>query len=331
MTDSNGIEIDDDNGNPTFVSRRREPGKVNLNTVGEYAWAGISPSDQSGSGLYNLGTSWKEFDASRYPSFKDEDTGNSTGSATSTITNKGFCYFQPSHTLGLWVQLDGSPAPVPTYTSLLTQQTFELSKDDSEAGESLLDNVGSVFNYDSDNNSVEKLYEYKLKPEEGAEASNDWIEGTWSDIQTAQENGNLEDYRSKTSSSSKPNNLFEATAEMQRLSGVTTNRSNTFAVWVTVGYFEVERCNPGVNMPDVDPDGNTLTFNRLKDPTDKWYYYYQAIYPDCYTYGKELGSEYGETERHRGFSIIDRSIPVDYRRGNSRNWSKTVLSKNIID
>ncbi|MGN0910286.1 MAG: hypothetical protein ACI4NV_02560 [Thermoguttaceae bacterium] len=126
-------------------------------------------------------------------------------------------------------------------------------------------------------------------------------------------------------------NLYEATAEMQRLSGLTTNRSNVFAAWVTVGYFELERCNPGVNMPKYDPDGNELNTDNLQDPSYKWYYYYQAIYPDGYTYGKELGSDDGEVKRHRGFSIIDRSIPVDFRRGNSVNYQDAIIMKRIID
>ena len=118
---------------------------------------------------------------------------------------------------------------------------------------------------------------------------------------------------------------------MQRLSGLTTTRSNVFAVWVTVGYFEVERCNPGVNMPQHDPDGNAITLANLIDSNYKWYQYYQAIYPDGYTYGKELGSDFGETERHRGFSIIDRSVPVDFRRGNSSNYKDSILLQRVID
>ena len=118
---------------------------------------------------------------------------------------------------------------------------------------------------------------------------------------------------------------------MQRLSGLTTTRSNVFAAWVTVGYFEAERCDPGVNMPAFDPDGNPLTKQRLTDPTDKWYHYYQAIYPDGYTYGKELGSDFGETKRRRGFSIIDRSIPVDFRRGQSLNYKDAILIQHSID
>ena len=143
--------------------------------------------------------------------------------------------------------------------------------------------------------------------------------------------GTIENLHYEEMTTARRGNIFDATAEMQRLSGVTTTRSNVFAAWVTVGYFEVERCNPGVNMPNVDPDGNRLTIGMLTDPTYKWYHYYQAIYPDGYTYGKELGEEFGETRRHRGFSIIDRSVPVDFRRGNSVNYSDAILMKRVID
>jgi hypothetical protein len=70
---------------------------------------------------------------------------------------------------------------------------------------------------------------------------------------------------------------------------------------------------------------------NLTNSSYKWYQYYQAIYPDGYTYGKELGSDFGETERHRGFSIIDRSVPVDFRRGNSSNYKNSILLQRVID
>ncbi|MGI5831683.1 MAG: hypothetical protein ACOX6D_04020 [Thermoguttaceae bacterium] len=140
----------------------------------------------------------------------------------------------------------------------------------------------------------------------------------------------------------KRNNMVSATEELRKLAGITTNRSNVFAVWITVGYFEVQRARPGVNMPLLDPDGNSLQGN---DPTTglplvnadgflsmpvgyKYYGYYNAIYPDGYTYGKELGSGGIDTEgvnRPRAFYLIDRSIPVDFRRGRSWNWDNTIL------
>ena len=76
---------------------------------------------------------------------------------------------------------------------------------------------------------------------------------------------------------------------------------NVFAVWITVGYFEVAA------VP-VSP-----------------------VYPDGYQLGPELGSDTGEIERHRGFYIIDRSIPVGFQRGQDLNSEKAVILRRFIE
>lgn len=130
----------------------------------------------------------------------------------------------------------------------------------------------------------------------------------------------------------KKNNMLTATEELRKLAGLTTNRSNVFAVWLTVGYFEVERARPGINMPSVDPDGNPIpvTADGYLNLTQDYKYseYYKVIYPDGYTYGKELGTDGVDTDgisRPRAFYLIDRSIPVDFRRGRSWNWKNVIL------
>lgn len=77
-----------------------------------------------------------------------------------------------------------------------------------------------------------------------------------------------------------------------RLSNLASDQSNTFAVWITVGLFEV--------------DSATLSV------------------------GDEVGSNTGQRRRFRSFHIIDRSIPVMYQPGQMNNARDTVvLSRNL--
>lgn len=318
-TDENGNLINDGFGNPVFYSARREPGKVNLNTTNEAVWKALSPRSERVSDDAKLpGTKWDEFVDSRY-AFWTVDTGadEDGDGENDTYTQGGNAPtpFQPAHTTPLWGTLDQAPAPTPTAATLAAQYEIDLTSERGTNAEPLLDNLLERFASDDDGNTV-----YSYQDEEGnrqTTTDRDWLVANGIAFNEV--------------SLGKRNNLFEATAEMQRLSGTTTNRSNVFAIWTTVGYFEVERCNPGVNMPSVDPDGNEITLEKLIDPNYKWYRYYQAIYPDGYTYGKELGAEFGETKRRRGFAIIDRSIPVDFRRGQSTNYQDAILLQRVLD
>jgi hypothetical protein len=104
-------------------------------------------------------------------------------------------------------------------------------------------------------------------------------------------------------------NPFLKYQSLQRFSNLVTNRSNVYAVWITIGYFEVEPV-PGFNP------GNPLN---------------QQLYPDGYTLGQEIGSSEGDVVRHRAFYIIDRSIPVAYIPGEDLNTDKTILLRRYIE
>jgi hypothetical protein len=91
---------------------------------------------------------------------------------------------------------------------------------------------------------------------------------------------------------------------LERLGNLVTTRSNVYAVWITVGYFEVSPAPAGY------------------DP---------AIYPDGYRLGRELGVDTGEIERHRGFYIFDRSLPVGFQRGQDLNVEKAILVNRFIE
>ncbi len=91
--------------------------------------------------------------------------------------------------------------------------------------------------------------------------------------------------------------------ELQRLGNLVTTRSNVYAVWITIGYFEVTPWPVGVD----------------------------AGHPDGLQLGQELGYDTGEVRRHRAFYIIDRSIPVGFERGKNHNVHKAILLKRYIE
>ena len=88
---------------------------------------------------------------------------------------------------------------------------------------------------------------------------------------------------------------------LQRLGNLATNRSNVYAVWVTLGKFQVQR----VPISPTNPDGFALV--------------------------NEVGSSTGEIERKRAFYLIDRSIPVGFKRGENMNVERTILVERILD
>jgi len=98
-------------------------------------------------------------------------------------------------------------------------------------------------------------------------------------------------------------NPFFRYQAIQRLGNLVTTRSNVYAVWITVGYFEV--------TPVTTAD------------TTRW--------PDGFQLGQELGSDTGEIERHRAFYIFDRTIPVGFQRGQDLNVEKAILVKRFIE
>jgi len=90
---------------------------------------------------------------------------------------------------------------------------------------------------------------------------------------------------------------------IRKLGSVFSNHSNVFAVWITVGYFEVTPNQKGVD----------------------------AGHPDGWQLGPELGSDTGDIVRHRAFYIFDRSIPVGFIRGKDINHEKALLLSRFIE
>ncbi len=94
---------------------------------------------------------------------------------------------------------------------------------------------------------------------------------------------------------------------LQRLGNMVTYRSNVYAIWITVGYFEVEP----------NWDGSMVK--------------YDAFHPDGLRVAQELGLNTGQAERHRAFYIVDRTIPVAFEPGENHNVDRCVLLRRFIE
>ena len=110
-----------------------------------------------------------------------------------------------------------------------------------------------------------------------------------------------------------PANMYQP---MTRLGNLVTDRSGVFAVWITVGYFEVEKA----------PD-----WNDVKDRFGGDITLYNRVYPDGYMLGKEVGSDTGDVKRPRGFYIIDRTEPVGFKPGEDLNVEKAIRLRRRIE
>ncbi|NOY41998.1 MAG: hypothetical protein GXP26_09195 [Planctomycetes bacterium] len=108
---------------------------------------------------------------------------------------------------------------------------------------------------------------------------------------------------------------------MTRLSNLTTTRSNVYAIWVTVGFFEVEE----------SPNENDFITNNGLTAGPAATALYKKVYPEGYTLGQEAGSETGDIRRIREFAIIDRTIPVGFEPGKNHNVERAVRLRRRIE
>jgi len=86
---------------------------------------------------------------------------------------------------------------------------------------------------------------------------------------------------------------------LYRLANLATTRSNVYAVWIVMGFFEVdENGNIPANIDDLEEI--------------------------------EIGINTGEAKRYRAFYLIDRSIPVGFEYGKNHNAEKVIMLKRML-
>ncbi|MDC0937287.1 hypothetical protein OAS39_13460, partial [Pirellulales bacterium] len=112
---------------------------------------------------------------------------------------------------------------------------------------------------------------------------------------------------------------------MTRLDNLVTTRSNVYAVWITIAFFEVEPAPSWINDEAHPVTGTSM---QTMFPTQALY---NRVYPDGYMLAKESGAETGETRRLRGFYVIDRSIPVGFEPGADHNVEDAIRLRRRIE
>ena len=108
---------------------------------------------------------------------------------------------------------------------------------------------------------------------------------------------------------------------MVRLNNLVTNRSNVYAVWVTIGFFEVEEA----------PNLATFTLNNGLNASPETTALYNRVYPDGYSFGREDGVDVGNTRRLRGFYMIDRTMMAGYEPGADHNVENVIRLRRRIE
>src|SRR5262249_1725542 len=93
---------------------------------------------------------------------------------------------------------------------------------------------------------------------------------------------------------------------LQRVMNLTTVRTHQFAVWITVGFFEVIR-------------QGDLTM--LASPTP-WYAFDWI--------GPEVGAVTGNQVRYRGFFLVDRTKLTGFNAGNTGSFRAAVVYRKTI-
>ena len=100
---------------------------------------------------------------------------------------------------------------------------------------------------------------------------------------------------------------------ISRLQNLTSNHSNVYAVWITIGFFEVEE----PPTYDANTYGTPAVYNR--------------VYPEGYAFGREFGIDTGEDKRLRLFAIVDRSVPVAFEPGHDHNVERAIRLRRRIE
>jgi hypothetical protein len=117
-------------------------------------------------------------------------------------------------------------------------------------------------------------------------------------------------------------NEYFRNQKRQRMANMTTQRSSVFAVWITVGYFELEE------VPVAIPNNPNLTIGMIAGNPPAAFS--NGLVEWRTAVGREYGLDRGQVRRDRAFYVVDRSIPVGFFPGENLNVDKAVLTRRYL-
>ncbi len=265
-TGTNGTEF----FHPPFnrLSNFRDPGKINLNTLYDSRiWKAIQGNLNVTAGAAETAT-MSDLIQSRL----------GTGGATMMDTNDLPTFFANP------LRSADAGGLVPFTQESLAQLKSVISAQASASGNAPLLSDDDINKYYMERPNVEctLLRSSEIKPDAAPPYTNQ---------STRFAASGLGQFSLPTEDSSR--NPYFALSPLMRLPNLVTTRSNVYAVWITVGYFEYDASNGQI--------------------------------------GQEIGADTGSIRRHRAFYIFDRSIPVAFEAGKNHNVDRAVVVRRVIE
>ncbi len=275
------------------TSEYRDPGRVNINTVQDvYVWQGL-------------------LNGTAGPLLAPNAAGAGAGGAmvpnvVATLqTNLSAAGGTPANTLGNLSPLAGNGAAVPMQTPSYFTNPFR-----SFAGAAL---TSSIYGPTSTYPNAINLFPMPLRDVDATLLRSFPVGATANNLALFDSpvvpgviaGGAPPAYNDPT------RNPYFRIQNASRMMNLLTTRSNVYAVWVTVGYFQAS--------PWYGPGGTSAQV------------VFDTAHPDGYQLGQELGCDSGEISRHRAFYLFDRTIPVGFERGVDHNVQNAILLRQFIE